>query len=100
MARMPAGYSLNGGLAFQGAPAHGNPVARELESGPSMSQVVQAAQQETTRQMTRAEAQASQMAVAAKNAMHRIIHAEDPNALGGLRTIAQDPQLMANIGLG
>ena len=99
MARMPAGYSLNGGLAFQGAPAHGNPVARELESGPSMSQVIQATQQEATRQMTRAEAQASQLAVGAKNAVHQMLLASDPNALRGLKAIAANPEIPANIGL-
>jgi hypothetical protein len=100
MANLPrSAYSLNGGLAFQGAPAHGNVVARELESGPAPSQVAQSAQQEATRQGTRAEALASQMAASAKNAMHELLLRGNSGALPGMSAIAANPELVANIGL-
>lgn len=100
MARVPAGYSLNGGLAFQGAPAHGNHVATELEAGPAPAQMKQSLQQEANRQMTRAEMQAAQMAAGAKNAMHRMLLAGNPGALKGMSAVAADPSILTNIGLG
>lgn len=98
MARLPEGYSLNGNLAFQGAPAHGNPVASELVN-PAAAQIRTAVQQQGATEATRAETQAAQMAVAAKEAIQRALLAQNPNALSGLGTIAKNPEILSNIGL-
>jgi hypothetical protein len=96
MARLPDGYSLNGNLAFQGQPAHGNTVAREMIN-PSQAQVDQSLQQEATRQVTRAEEQAAGMVAEAKLKLQRLALARNPKALPGLGRL--DPDVLANTGL-
>jgi hypothetical protein len=98
MARLPEGYSLNGGLAFAGAPAHGNPAAAELVN-PAVAQVRTATQQQASTEGTRAEIQAAQMAAAAKTMIQKAALAQNPNALQGLGAIAQNPGILENIGL-
>lgn len=96
MANLPRGAnSLNGGLAYTGAPAYGNPVAAEMVN-PAQAQVQQAVQQETTRSQTREQAQASQLAVLHKSALQKLLGRE---GLPNLAAIAADPGLVDNLGL-
>jgi len=97
MALLPKNYSLNGGLAFAGAPAHGNPNAAELVN-PAAAQVRTAVQQQATAEDTRAATQAAQMAVAAKGMIQRAALEKNPEALPGMAAIAQDPGILENIG--
>lgn len=98
MARMPNGYSLNGNLAFQGAPAHGNPVAAEMVN-PAEAQVKQSLQQTQTQQAVRGEAAqvaANNLAMQYKS---RLQQAVGPEGLPGLSAIAANPDLVGNLGL-
>ena len=97
MARLPDGYSLNGGLAFRGAPAHGNPVARQLVSGPTASQLEQSVQQMTSRQEVNAETQASQMAVQYKLATQRLLNSMLPGAFEATESLALNPGALADV---
>jgi len=80
MARLPDGYSLNGGLAFRGAPAHGNPSARQLIAGPTATQVEQSVQQMAGREQVNGETQASQLAAQYKLATQRLLQSMMPGA--------------------
>jgi hypothetical protein len=89
MARLPDGYSLNGNLAFQGQPAHGNTVAREMIN-PSQAQVAQSLQQTqqgaAQNQLTQSAQMASAMALAAKRRVQEPV--ARTGALLGLHRIA------------
>ena len=104
MSRLPDGYSLNGGLAFQGQPAHGNTAARaELEAGPTATQVAQATQQTrqnvVQNQMTQRAQMASALANGFKQSLQRATLAGSQDALPGMQAIAANPEILANIGL-
>jgi len=93
MTRVPGGYSLNGGLAFQGQPAHGNTAGAEVVD-PRAAQVQQAAQQ-TQQGMTannltaRSQQMANVLLSNAKSNLQRAAAASNPDALPGLTTIAR-----------
>ena len=103
MSRLPDGYSLNGGLAFQGQPAHGNTAARaELEAGPAAAQVAQATQQTQQGVKQNLVTQRAQMASALANGfklgLQRATLAGNQDALPGMRAIAVNPEILTNIG--
>lgn len=95
MANLPRNaYSLNGGLAFAGAPAHGNTNARELQEGPASGQVSQSLQQEGSRQAVLAELAAVNQAQRYKLALQAMIAPQ----LSGMQKVAQmgDPEAIAS----
>lgn len=103
MANLPRNaYSLNGGLAFAGAPAYGNTNAQELAEGSTAGQIrqslQQAASQERVREETRRVA-ANAMAQRFKSELQQATVQADPNALRNLRTIAAQPDLVQNLGM-
>ena len=99
MANLPrSAYSLNGGLAFAGAPAHGNPVAAEMVN-PAEAQVKQSLQQTQTQQAVRGEAAqvaANNLAMQYKS---RLQQAVGPEGLPGLAAIAANRGITENLGL-
>lgn len=97
MANLPRNaYSLNGGLAFAGAPAHGNTNARELEEGPTAGQILQAMQQEGSRQAVRGEIAAANQAQRYKLALQSMVAPQ----LSGMQNVAQMGDIASAIGMG
>jgi len=112
MARLPDGYSLNGGLAFRGAPAHGNPSARQLIAGPTATQLEQSVQQMAGREQLNRQTQASQLAgqeqldpetlasgLAAKykSATQRLLKSIVPGAFEATEALATNPGALADV---
>ena len=104
---MPPGTKidgLNGGLDFQGAPAHSNLTARQLIDGPAAAQLDQSVQQTVGRQHLLVEMQDSQDAAAearrfAANAKLGALAALDKqHPLKALREIAANPGITSNTG--
>jgi hypothetical protein len=89
-----------------GMPARYNPVASELAAGPASSQLRQSLQQEMNRREVReetAEAAANALAHQAKKSIQLALVQQgsgDPRSvLPGLTAIADQPDLLNNIGL-
>ena len=112
MARLPDGYSLNGGLAFRGAPAHGNPNARQLFDGDAASQLGLSIQQEFGRQRLNRQTQASQLtgqeqldpetlasglAAEYKSATQRLLKSIVPGAFEATEALATNPGALADV---
>ncbi|NDC87510.1 MAG: hypothetical protein EB075_01645 [Bacteroidetes bacterium] len=94
---------LNGGPAFQGAPAHSNLTARELIAGPAAAQFNQSFQQTVGREQVRAEAQDSQRT--AESAAQKAAELAANAKLGALVALHKQhplealPKIAANLGI-
>ena len=88
---------LNGGLAFRGTPQYENPEAAGLVN-PAQKQLETAVFQTDQGVKANAAALAAQMAANAKRFVQRLMLAEDPDALKGLRKLAAKPGITSNTG--